>query len=321
MSGSGSPASGSGSPYSAFSFEPGEHVRYGLAGLLILTLVLVPVSNLLICISICRKKELRQRPVYILLVNMAATDGIFLLLVLPGDIAGLILRAWPFSDAYCYLQLLVLLTLTLTTGLTIALMAVYRMIQVCFQRCFTAIKKWWCVAACVAFTWVLPLTVMILNLRDTYYSSLSFRCENGNRGFGSIRGLVFYVPVTCLVICSYTAIFIKVRLSRSRVQPTGNPIKRMSSYERQMTIVTLLIFVQYFLLTILPGFSYYLSYLADISTFLSIRLALSTLANIEPLFHTLLYAFGNKEIRRALKDTLKIGPSSQLDPGTIATVQ
>ncbi len=288
------------------------------------------VGNAFTVIVVCIDSGLRTTGNYFI-VYLAFVDLLFCAIVDPMAIVAVTQEGWPLSQNMCSItSMLSLLNLGISVGL-LAAIAFNRCIRIVkFQIYQTVFTPFNTIIMCVVVT-IIPLVVAILpavGIGQYGYNPILGVCTLGLSDENWIISVTLFAGYTMAVeffiMMSYTLILIKVIISRNRLQnfrihPTssdGNSShpsardrqiaedKRRSLNRQVRVAINLFIVFLFFFLTWMP-----ITLMSLIDTTLSIPLPVwrmvTTLAASSSTFNPCIYAWRNKQFRKAYKKIFK----------------
>ncbi|CAB3379837.1 Hypothetical predicted protein [Cloeon dipterum] len=152
-----------------------EHVYPACVALYLLLSVVGAVSNAAVLLALARRRRRRQAadPLHGLLANLAASDLVKCVFVLPVSLAVLLIHNWVFGATFCYLlPMLQDMPLHVTT-LTLVMIAVDR-----HRKILHPMRKRFSGGVCSFFVWLAALLVVMPYPIYTTYLDLGSLLKN-----------------------------------------------------------------------------------------------------------------------------------------------
>lgn len=188
-------------------------------GLVTLVMVLSFLGNLMVCHAIRRNPRLRCPSNYYL-ISLALTDIFQAVLVMPLSVFLVAMGRWPFGTPMCYVSAITKLSLSKTSLLTMALMALNRYYKIVrpasYQSIFT--KRFIVITASAAWVTMVLMSLIFAFASDSRpQDDLSFAvCTIDFEQFVPVVLIIMYLPYFVIGFC-YWNIYRVVRMHNANI--------------------------------------------------------------------------------------------------------
>lgn len=203
---------------------------------LVLILLLGFFGNATVCLAIYYDYRLHQQVANIFIFNLAVTDFITVVLVIPFCIAAIIQGGWSFGKLWCQATAFLYYTLAIIALETLSLISLDRFYAIVrplrYRMLITAPRAKLMLS--ISWVWASVFTIPCAVLGWFQYGRYESMCTYNFSGSGDqwkLRVMVYcavtillciVVPFSVLLVC-YVRIFRVVKLQSNRVVPQVNP--------------------------------------------------------------------------------------------------
>ncbi|XP_067676488.1 melatonin receptor type 1B-A-like [Haliotis asinina] len=191
--------------------------KYLTVTILMCVLVIAPVGDLLILVTIRRTRKLR-RPLYVLMANIILSDIIFVSISLPLNIATLLNGLPPYGTVFCYIQSFVTFGAISSSACAMCSIAVYRLAQVCFSRVYIRISAWTYMSAVIACVWAVPVIMAAAVGGPVEYIDFKFTCAHTGPNLDIVSITALFLPIVATILGCYVKLYIHAKKTLRRVQ-------------------------------------------------------------------------------------------------------
>ena len=221
--------------------------------------VLALIGNVLICVAVYRRAELRTTA-NTFIVALAVTYILMALLPMPLSLGALAVDAWPFGELVCQLQGFMIYLLVFQSLQLITLTAINRNFHVMrstlHKRIFTPKKTWLMIILTIVFSAILMGTpTLILSTYFAFHPGKAFcsvsvpSLQNGFI-FTAVFGTFFVVIPTIVITACYVRVLRAIRHHRREFEAARGKYDSGSILSREEIKVSRIVFV------IILGFSF-----------------------------------------------------------------
>ncbi|TRY77539.1 hypothetical protein DNTS_001958 [Danionella cerebrum] len=205
------------------SYGEVEKVLIG-AVLTMLTLITI-CGNLLVVISVCFVKKLRQPSNY-LIVSLALADLSIALAVMPFvSITDLIGGRWVFGKFFCNVFIAMDVMCCTASIMTLCVISIDRYLGITRPLTYPVRQNGWCMAKMVLSVWLLSASITLPPLFGWAQNVNDERVCLISQDFGYTiysTAVAFYIPMTVMLVMYYR-IFRAAKLSAAKHTITGFP--------------------------------------------------------------------------------------------------
>ena len=134
-----------------------EHVF--MTGALLIIMVFSLAGNIMVCVTIYRKRRLRTRT-NAFIINLTVADLGVAILCMPFSLITCLYHHWTFGDVMCHLNGFVNIVFTQTSLLTLTAIAIDKYYSIVWplRRMMTKRRT----AGLIAWTWVQPIMIALI---------------------------------------------------------------------------------------------------------------------------------------------------------------
>ena len=192
----------------------GETVAYCLI------FVVALIGNSVIALIVYKTQSMRK-PINFFIVNMAMSDLLFPLLLIPRNLTGLYANTWlisgPLSHGLCKVVPFVVNVSTVVSIQSLVLIAVDRFGAVVYplrsplissKLCLFLIPATWIVA--IAVDWPYLFAHKRVKYQGQQYCEIQFSEVSFVKNYRAIHDIFYYIPITLLILL-YSMILIKLK--------------------------------------------------------------------------------------------------------------
>ncbi|KAI5099243.1 odorant receptor, family C, subfamily 103, member 1, partial [Silurus meridionalis] len=285
---------------------------YGLVSAVMFCVLMCTLMGNGIFFALCIKEKSLQKPMYFIMLNLAASDVMFSSVTLPKMISRYWFGDGTLSFAVCFIQMHFVHYFGSVNAFIMAIMAFDRYVAICNPlRYANIVKESTILGLCLACWLLAEPTVFYSTFRAATFSycasnkitqcycdyTFVTRLSCTDRVpyvFSAVFSamVVLLTPLT-FILFSYSAIIVTV----FRISSTRGRLKTLSTCTSQLLIITL-----YFL----PRCLNYLAGTIGISYNIDVQIVLILLYSLlPPLINPLIYCLRTKEAKECLKKHLK----------------
>ncbi|XP_046554346.1 melatonin receptor type 1A-like [Haliotis rubra] len=280
--------------------------------ILICVCLVTAMANVMFLVTVWYTKRMR-RTLYILLTNFFITDLVFVGISLPLNIATFLADGPPFGYVVCYLKTYITYGTISTSACVLTSVAVYRLLQVCYNHIYTRIssRKWLLsVSICL---WVIPVAFCAGFGGSVTYDPQRYSCAYTNISLTYILVCCLYLPLIFTVVFCYVKIYLFTKKSRQRVEvhsiqhQTNMGAPSTSSKKRDDVVfkMMLVVFMEILFFYVFPGVLNSLINIVPPASKPRVTLAAFHLYRIRPCVNVITCILINMELRIGLRDCLR----------------
>lgn len=207
------------------------------AGILLFIFLFGLVGNVLVCLAIYCDRDLRRQHSNYFLFNLAVTDLLTLIFVIPFCAAALIQENWRFGDAWCQATAFVYYSLAIVGLESLAFISWDRFYAIIHPLKYRAnvTSKRICTAIAISWVWAIIFTIPCAVLGWFRYGQYESMCTYNFTGTGDkwkTRVIIYSILtiVLCITIPSGVILFCYLRII-SVVRRQGRRVDTITSRE------------------------------------------------------------------------------------------
>ena len=211
------------------------------AGILVFVFVFGLVGNILVCLAIYCDRDLRRQHSNCFLFNLAVTDLLTVIFVIPFCAAALIQEAWSFGDAWCQATAFVYYSLAIVALESLAFISWDRFYAIIHPLKYRAnvTSRRICTAIAFSWVWAIIFTIPCAALGWFRYGQYESMCTYNFTGTGDkwkTRVIIYSILtiVLCIMIPSGVILFCYLRII-SVVRHHGRRVDTITSRETPNT--------------------------------------------------------------------------------------
>lgn len=269
-------------------------------GLVTLVMVLSFLGNLMVCHAIRRNPRLRCPSNYYL-ISLALTDIFQAVLVMPLSVFLLAMGRWPFGTPMCYVSAITKLSLSKTSLLTMALMALNRYYKIVrpasYQSIFT--KRFIVITASAAWVTMVLMSLIFAFASDSRpQEDMSFAvCRVSFGQFVSVVLIIMYLPYFVIGFC-YWKIYRVVRMHNANIS------WQSANVEHVKITKTLLVTIVGFAILWVPAHAVFVAFLFELYVPHQLKFMVTFFVFTSSCVNPFIYGFMNRAFRHEFKKIL-----------------
>ncbi|KAK7142424.1 hypothetical protein R3I94_011944 [Phoxinus phoxinus] len=203
----------------------GEVEKVLIGGVLTMLTLITICGNLLVVISVCFVKKLRQPSNY-LIVSLALADLSVALAVMPFvSITDLIGGRWIFGKFFCNVFIAMDVMCCTASIMTLCVISIDRYLGITRPLTYPVRQNGWCMAKMVLSVWLLSASITLPPLFGWAQNVNDDRVCLISQDFGYTiysTAVAFYIPMTVMLVM-YNRIYRAAKLSAAKHTITGFP--------------------------------------------------------------------------------------------------
>uniref|UniRef100_A0A673K9D6 5-hydroxytryptamine receptor 7 n=1 Tax=Sinocyclocheilus rhinocerous TaxID=307959 RepID=A0A673K9D6_9TELE len=203
----------------------GEVEKVLIGGVLTMLTLITICGNLLVVISVCFVKKLRQPSNY-LIVSLALADLSVALAVMPFvSITDLIGGRWIFGKFFCNVFIAMDVMCCTASIMTLCVISIDRYLGITRPLTYPVRQNGWCMAKMVLSVWLLSASITLPPLFGWAQNVNDDRVCLISQDFGYTiysTAVAFYIPMTVMLVMYYR-IYRAAKLSAAKHNITGFP--------------------------------------------------------------------------------------------------
>ncbi|KAA0711102.1 5-hydroxytryptamine receptor 7 [Triplophysa tibetana] len=203
----------------------GEVEKVLIGGVLTMLTLITICGNLLVVISVCFVKKLRQPSNY-LIVSLALADLSIALAVMPFvSITDLIGGRWIFGKFFCNVFIAMDVMCCTASIMTLCVISIDRYLGITRPLTYPVRQNGWCMAKMVLSVWLLSASITLPPLFGWAQNVNDDRVCLISQDFGYTiysTAVAFYIPMTVMLVM-YHRIYHAAKLSAAKHTITGFP--------------------------------------------------------------------------------------------------
>lgn len=182
------------------------------------------VGNTIIILALLRDRRLRVQATTAFVVSLAVSDFLFCLINLPLTAARYIQQAWTLGDALCKIFPFFFYGNVAASLMSMVAITINRYILVSYNHVYRRVYSRFNIGLMLCCVWVFSFGMLVLPLMSLWgtlgLDQATFSCtikkKNGRSPKKFLFIFGFLLPSLAIILC-YSAIFLKVRSSRLRL--------------------------------------------------------------------------------------------------------
>ncbi|XP_046554347.1 olfactory receptor 11A1-like [Haliotis rubra] len=279
--------------------------------ILMCVLVIAPVGDLLILVTILQTRKLR-RPLYLLMANIFLSDICFVTISLPLNIATLLHGFPPYGTVVCYIQSFVTFGAISSSACAICSIAVYRLTQVCWSSVYIRISTWKYMSVVMAAVWTVPVVMAAAVGGSVEYIDYKFTCDHTGPHLDVVSITALYLPIVATILGCYVKLYLHTKNALQRVQAVMTLPLPAASHDvnRKMDDVIfrciMIIFVEFIGFYVGPGVLNAIRNKSDPPSKGIIGIISFSVYRIHPLVRMCTSVVLNKELRDAVLKLVRV---------------